>query len=217
MSTSESAGDDRAVHSLIARGTRQLIWCLEELRELFMRRRMLLLVVPLVLAVGCGSTGGHAAATPSARLESNSTPPVAATTFSIETVPTATASASKDPAGPTGTIMMIKLNVGSLDAGVKFYGAVFGAKLALKIQSNAGVVTFPNGGPGLILLPGHADGAKAGAFVIQVPNLREAQARAVSNGATVQGEFTGTPNNQTGRSIDLLDPWGNQVEILQLG
>ncbi len=112
---------------------------------------------------------------------------------------------------------MIKLHVGSLDAGEKFYGAVFGAKLALKVQGNVGVVTFPNGGPGLILLPGQSDDKKAGAFVIQVPNLTAAQARAVANGATVQGEFTGTPNNQTGRSIDLLDPWGNQVEILQLG
>ena len=43
---------------------------------------------------------------------------------------------------------MVKLYVGNLARGEKFYGAVFGAKLAVKIGAFAHVLTFANGGPG---------------------------------------------------------------------
>jgi predicted enzyme related to lactoylglutathione lyase len=112
---------------------------------------------------------------------------------------------------------MVKLYVGNVDAGEKFYGAVFGARLALKV-GNVPIVTFPKGGPGLVLLnKGLRDQNKVGGFIIEVPNLSEAKALAVAHGAKVEGRFAGTPGGQTAQSIDLLDPWGNNVEILQIG
>lgn len=112
---------------------------------------------------------------------------------------------------------MIKLQVGDLSAAERFYGAVFGAKPALAIGNSVHIVSFPNGGPGLVLLGGKANEKMTGAFIIRVPNLREAQARAVANGAKVQGTFAGNPGGQNAHSVDLLDLWGNQVEILQIG
>ncbi|MFE2062916.1 VOC family protein [Streptomyces sp. NPDC059467] len=125
--------------------------------------------------------------------------------------------ASDSSAAPTGTIIMVKLYVGTLDAGEAFYGRVFGAKFAVAQGETAHIVVFPNGGPGLVLLKrGPHDWKKKGSFIIQVPDLDIAKARAVANGATVQGEFEGGPDGQS-RSVDVLDPWGNQVEILQTG
>lgn len=46
---------------------------------------------------------------------------------------------------------MIKLYVGDMNAAKAFYGGAFGAKPALEIGSNANILTFPNGGPGLVL------------------------------------------------------------------
>jgi predicted enzyme related to lactoylglutathione lyase len=113
---------------------------------------------------------------------------------------------------------MIKLYVGNVSGGERFYGAVFGAKPALKVGT-VPIVTFPKGGPGLVLLKkGPHDQNKVGGFIIEVPNLSHAQALAVAHGAKVEGHFAGTPQqNQIAHSVDLLDPWGNNVEILQLG
>lgn len=112
---------------------------------------------------------------------------------------------------------MVKLYVGTLDAAERFYGQVFGAKFAASQGDNAHIVLFPNGGPGLVLLKrGPHDWRKNGSFIIQVPDLDAAKARAVANGATIQGEFEGGPDGLS-RSVDVLDPWGNQVEILQTG
>jgi predicted enzyme related to lactoylglutathione lyase len=136
-------------------------------------------------------------------------------------VPPATSKGAANPAA-TGKVLMLKLFVGNLAQGEAFYGNVFGAKVALAVGANAHVLTFPNGGPGLVLLgPGAGAGAsdvtKKGAFIIQVPSLTASKALAVANGATVQGAFAGAPQGQAAKSIDLLDPWGNQVEILQIG
>jgi hypothetical protein len=112
---------------------------------------------------------------------------------------------------------MIKLYVGNTGAAERFYGAVFGAMPVIKIGTIP-IVTFPKGGPGLVLLKrGPHDKDRVGGFIIQVPNLIQAKTLAVAHGATVQGKFAGTPSGQAAQSIDLLDPWGNNVEILQLG
>jgi len=114
---------------------------------------------------------------------------------------------------------MIKLDVGDLASGERFYRNVFGAKFALAVGRGVHVLTLPNGGPGLVLLQTAPDDKtrRQGAFIIQVPDLQASKTLAVAIGATVQGEFAGAPQGQAARSIDLLDPWGNQVEILQLG
>ena len=113
---------------------------------------------------------------------------------------------------------MIKLYVGNLAAAESFYGKAFGAKPALKIGAFADIVTFPGGGPGLVLLQRRAgDAQQRGGFIIQVPSLQAARALATANGATEQGTFQGSPGGAAARSIDLLDPWQNNIEILQIG
>ncbi|MEU9409908.1 hypothetical protein AB0E08_30055 [Streptomyces sp. NPDC048281] len=88
---------------------------------------------------------------------------------------------------------MVKLYVGTLDAAERFCGRVFGAKFAVAQGENVHIVTFPDGGPGLVLIKkGPHDGKTKSGFIIQVPD----------------------PGS---RSVDVLDPWGNQVEILQRG
>ena len=140
----------------------------------------------------------------------------APTTLPITSLPSAPAGSSGANA-PSGTILMIKLYVGNVTGAERFYGSVFGAKPAIKVGTIP-IVTFPKGGPGLVLLKkGPRDKNKVGGFIIQVPNLRRAKALAVAHGARVQGNFAGSPNGHIAQSIDLLDPWGNNVEILQLG
>ena len=188
-----------------------------------MRRHAILLAVPLVLAVWCGSAAGLSAAASAARVPraarggKATTTTVAPTTIPIETVPSTAASGPADP-NATGKILLVKLYVGNMDAGEKFYGNVFGAKVAIKLGANAHVVTFPDGGPGMVLLKkGPKDKNKVGAFIMQVPNLSASEALAVANGAKKQATFAGAPGGQAAKSIDMLDPWGNQVEILQIG
>src|SRR5262245_34557146 len=121
-----------------------------------MRTFATLLAVPLLAAVSVGSAISPAAAA--------KTSP---TTLPIATVPSASTSGSTDGAAPTGKILMVKLYVGDLEAAERFYGAVFGAKLALKVGENAHIVTFPDGGPGLVLLKkGANDKKKEGAFIV---------------------------------------------------
>jgi predicted enzyme related to lactoylglutathione lyase len=139
------------------------------------------------------------------------------TTLPITTVPP-TPSSSRGASGATGKILMIKLYVGKPTAGEHFYGAVFGATPALAMGKFAEIVTFPQGGPGLVLLKkSKSNKSQVGGFIIQVPNLQATESLAVAHGAKVQGKFAGSPGNQAAKSIDLLDPWGNNVEILQLG
>ena len=97
-----------------------------------------------------------------------------------------------------------------------FYGTVFGATPAATMGAIQ-IVTFPDGGPGLVLLPSDSESPDHGAFIIQVPDLGAAKTLALANGATEQGTFEGKPGGQDAQSVDLLDPWGNQIEILQLG
>ena len=66
-------------------------------------------------------------------------------------------------------------------------------------------------------MSGTEDGDKHGAFIFRVPDLQATKALALENGAEEQGTFAGAPAGQEAMSIDLLDPWGNQIEILQLG
>ena len=141
----------------------------------------------------------------------------APTTLPVHSATTTSGARSSGTNAPTGTILMIKLSVGNVAAGERFYGAVFGAKQALEV-GKIPILTFPKGGPGLVLLKrGPHSQVHVSGFIIQVPNLSRAKALAVAHGAKVQGHFAGKPGNQAAQSIDLLDPWGNNVEILQIG
>ena len=171
--------------------------------------------IVLLLAAGCSNTS----ALPSGpRARTVATTNAAPTTLPIVTVPSTPTSNPSSAAAPSGKILMVKLYVGNLARGEKFYGAVFGAKLAVKIGAFAHVLTFAGGGPGLILIRGGpSEKNKKGSFLIEVPNLAAAKSVAIKNGAKVQHSFAGAPGGQAAQSIDFLDPWGNQVEILQLG
>jgi predicted enzyme related to lactoylglutathione lyase len=181
-----------------------------------MRRHLLpfaVLVVGGVFAFGApaGATTSnatqHAAAT-------TTEPP---TTLPINTAPSTQPAGETNPAA-TGQIIMIKLPVGNLAAAEKFYGDVFGAKLAISVGANAHIVTFPSGGTGLVLLKRNPKQKSAtGAFIIKVPDMNASLSLALANGAKKQGTFAGAPASQVAHSVDTLDPWGNQVEILQIG
>jgi predicted enzyme related to lactoylglutathione lyase len=182
---------------------------------------MVLVAVTLSVAFGCSSDDGG-------KSEAQDTTSTSAsdTTTSTEETPTSLTVSSVEPdanAGPTdpnatGTFMMMKLSVGDLDEAEAFYGNVFGATVGMKIGDGAHLIGFPDGGPGLILIENdEADDGNDGAFIIQVPDLEASQALAVANGATVEKAFEGQPGDQPARSVDLRDPWNNQVEILQLG
>lgn len=172
-----------------------------------MTRRLILLGI-CALAAGLGLVAGPAGA-------KTTTTTVPATTLPIGTVPPTTGTGAASTG--TGKILMVKMQVGNFEQASKFYNAVFGATEAMKV-GQARIMTFPNGGPGLVLLgPGKKGKVVPSAFIIQVPNLDTARALALANGAKEQAKFSGNPGSQAAKSIDLLDPWGNQIEILQIG
>jgi predicted enzyme related to lactoylglutathione lyase len=190
-------------------------------KDAYMRKFTLLLTLTLVLAVGCSSSKPSGSDDSSSSTASDGTEQTASTPVSMDIAiesSTTTAAGSADPNAPSGSILMVKLHVGDLAEGEKFYNAVFGATTAVKMGDNVHIVTFPKGGPGLVLLGGDSSDANmTGAFIIQVPNLDAAVNLALANGATKQQEFAGAPGGQAAKSMDMLDPWGNQIEILQIG
>lgn len=168
------------------------------------------------LAVLPGPAGAVTNRAPGASASSKKT--ATATTLPISTVPTTQAAVDPNAPSPTGKILMLKLYVDDLAKAEQFYGSVFGANVALRVGERAHIVTFPDGGPGLVLLQRQkGDKKKVGGFIVQVPSLDTSKALALANGATEQGTFAGNPGSQAAKSVDVLDPWGNQVEILQLG
>lgn len=181
-----------------------------------MRPYAIVLAASLGLGAGAGLVGVSASAASSGgdvAMRARATP----TTIPIDIVSTTTGQGSTAPAG-SGKILMVKLYVGDLKAAEKFYGTVFGTQLAVKIGKNAHVVSFPDGGPLLALIKaGRHDKNKKGSFVVQVPDLAAAKKLAVANGAKAERSFAGSPAGQTAKSIDFVDPWGNGVEILQIG
>ena len=140
-----------------------------------MRKSVILPAILLLLAAGC-SAAKTSAPTTGTRAKTVATTNVAPTTLPIVTVPSTPTSGPPSAAAPSGKILMVKLYVGNLARGEKFYGAVFGAKLAVKIGAFAHVLTFANGGPGLILIRGGpGDKNKKGSFLIEVPSLKAAK------------------------------------------
>jgi len=197
-----------------------------------MRKSATLLFAALLLILaGCSSNDDSAqpnrtssttsttkaAKTDTTAADKRETRPSTTTTVDEETTTESTVPA--DPAAQ-GHVLLIKLYVGDTAEAKRFYNAVFGAT-----SSGIGGLTllnFPQGGPGMVLLPPDlnapkADGAAHGSFIMQVPDLDAAKARALENGAKEQKSFSGNPGGQAARSIDMLDPWGNQIELLQIG
>jgi predicted enzyme related to lactoylglutathione lyase len=183
-----------------------------------LKKVSVLVLTCVVLAAGCSSTADESKRTGSSSTSrsDDTTSTTTARSLSVETTPATAASSTGDP-NASGSILMIKLNVGDVEKAQSFYGTVFGATSAAAMGGGIHILTFPKGGPGLVLLPSGKDGEKRGAFIMKVPNLQASKTLALANGATEQGTFTGNPGGQSATSVDLLDPWGNQIEILQLG
>ena len=182
-----------------------------------MQRLAVLVLVVAALAAGCGGgDDGEEATATTAAPTSTAAPGTSVVEMSI---PDTTVASDGPVAGAgSGTVIMLKLHVDDIDEGASFYETVFGATVAYELGDGIRVLTMPDG-PGMILIeddPAEAD-AWNGSFLVQVPDLQAAQAQAVENGAEVQQAFEGAPGGEQARSVDLLDPWGNQVEILQLG
>ena len=183
-----------------------------------MQRLAALIGVLLLVAVGCSSSGdddtGAGASSTTAAEAATSTSVVQ---MSIPEVTTPATTPSRPGTTGSGQVLMLKLHVGDVDDAEAFYHSVFGATVAYDLGDGVRVLTMREG-PGFILLedgPGDED-TWNGSFLIQVPDLAAAEAAAVDNGATRQQAFEGSPGGQEARSVDLLDPWGNQIEILQL-
>ena len=121
-----------------------------------------------------------------------------------------------DAAPPDGSILMVKLPVGDDEAAQEFYGTVFGVTLAMEMGDQVRIVTFPGGGPGLVLIPEDPENERNGSFIVQVTNMESTLARAVANGATLEQSFQGEQGGGA-QSTNIIDPWGNQIEVLQLG
>ncbi len=183
-----------------------------------MQRIAAFLTMLVFLAVGCGAADDDAEEpNASAPATSEVAPSTSVVQMSIPDL-TTPSSTPADPNGASGEIIMLKLHVDDIDVGEAFYTTVFGATRAIELGDGIRVMTMTDG-PGFILIEDDPDEADAwnAQFLIQVPELDEAEALAVDNGATHQQSFEGAPGGQEAASVDLLDPWGNQIEILQLG
>ena len=93
---------------------------------------------------------------------------------------------------------MIKLFVGDdLAEAEKFYGAAFGAKKVGSVGDGVDIVTFPDGGPGVLLIKSKADDEKYGAMIVQVPDLDVGEARRPAR----------TARRSKGRSGEVPEAW----------
>jgi predicted enzyme related to lactoylglutathione lyase len=176
-------------------------------------RKGFVVFVPLLIAIGCSNDGGGDEAATSTEAPASDE----ASSATTMVIPEANPSAVTVPPGRAGTIIMLKLHVGDVDEAEDFYSTVFGATSAYDLGDGIRVMTFPDG-PGVILLGGDAgEDTETSSFIMQVRNLARTQERAVANGATAEEAFEGSPGGQEAHSVRLYDPWGNGIEILELG
>ena len=186
-----------------------------------MQRLAVITGLVLLVAVGCSSssdTGGEASASSTTATEATGTSVVQMSIPEATTPATTPGDPGATSATGSGQVIMLKLHVGDIDDAEAFYHSVFGATVAYELGEGIRVLTMAEG-PGFILIEDGPDDEDTwnGSFLIQVPDLAAAEAAAIDNGATHQQAFEGSPGGQEARSVDLLDPWGNQIEILQLG
>ena len=211
-----------------------------------MHKSLIVAVLPLVMLAACSSsdaaTDTTVAVTESGPGDTEPTPAdestvpdttEAVTTSAETTVPETSEVATSDPimdvtdatmpdpaladaAPPDGSILMVKLPVGDDEAAQEFYSTVFGVTLAMEMGDRVRIVSFPGGGPGLVLIPEDPANERNGSFIVQVTNMESTLARAVANGATLEQSFQGEQGGGA-QSTNIIDPWGNQIEVLQLG
>lgn len=131
------------------------------------------------------------------------------------------ASAQPATVAPVATprVIMLRLYVSDLERGKKFYHEVFGATEVQKMGANVSIMNFPGGAlPGIIMIKSPDEVRMNGSFVIQVPDLEAALTRAAANGGQPQTtRFSQNVENMPAQSRHLIDPDGNDIEVLQIG
>jgi predicted enzyme related to lactoylglutathione lyase len=118
----------------------------------------------------------------------------------------------------TARVIMLRLYVSDLARAENFYHEVLGATVVQKMGDKVGIMTFPGGAPGLILIQSPKDELKGGSFVIQVPDLEATLASATANGGKVMTtRFSQDIQKNPAQSRHCFDPDGNDLEVLQIG
>jgi len=125
------------------------------------------------------------------------------------------------PAAPVATprIIMVRMFVSDLPRGEKFYHDVFGTTVVRRMGDNVSILTFPGGAlPGIIMIKSPQVAQMKSSFVIQAPDMQATLARgAAAGGAAQSTRFAEAIQGLPAASHHLLDPDGNDIEVLQIG
>ena len=137
---------------------------------------------------------------------------------SVQAAPPATTPSAAAPVASL-RVIMLRLYVGDIARGEKFYHEVLGANVLQKMGDNVRIMMFPGGAmPGIILIQSPDEARKNGSFVIQVPDVQATLQRAAANGGVLMNtRFAQQIEGMPARSSHFTDPDGNIVEVLQIG
>lgn len=132
-------------------------------------------------------------------------------------------SVSAQPAkvGPLAAprVIMMRMFVTDLARGENFYHEVLGTTVVRRMGENVSILTFPGGAlPGIILIKSPEVAQMKSSFVIQVPDMEATLARGAANGGSAQSKrFAEAVQGMPAASHHLLDPDGNDIEVMQIG
>lgn len=131
------------------------------------------------------------------------------------------ASAQQAQVGPVATprVLMLRMFVSDLARGEKFYREVLGTTVVRRMGENVSILNFPGGAlPGIIMIKSPDVAQMKTSFVIQVPDMEATLARGAANGGSAQSHrFAEAVQGMPASSHHLLDPDGNDIEVLQIG
>lgn len=131
------------------------------------------------------------------------------------------ASAQQAQVAPVATprVIMLRMFVSDLTRGEKFYHEVLGTTVVRRMGENVSILTFPGGAlPGIIMIKSPQVSQMKSSFVIQVPDMEAALAHGAANGGSAQTtRFAEAVQGMPAQSRHLLDPDGNDIEVMQIG
>lgn len=116
-------------------------------------------------------------------------------------------------------VIMLRMFVSDLARGEKFYHEVFGTTVVRRMGENVSILNFPGGAlPGIIMIKSSQVTQMKSSFVIQVPDMEATLARGAANGGSAESHrFAEAVQGMPAASHHLLDPDGNDIEVLQIG
>lgn len=125
------------------------------------------------------------------------------------------------PVAPVASprVIMLRMFVSDLPRGEKFYHDVLGTTVVRRMGDNVSILTFPGGAlPGIIMIKSPQVARMKSSFVIQVPDMKATLARGAAVGGSAQStRFAEAIQGMPATSHHLLDPDGNDIEVLQIG